>query len=263
MHQVDDTPMETLHIYLEREQPPRPSLLPIFLSVLALLILVSVGVLSPTEQPVTRAVIRVPAVPLSLKTFTAQVAIIPTGVRVYPATRAHGWLTFSNGSIIGQSVPVGYVVGGSVTDRAVYVPPGSANGYGYATVAAHALIPGKGGNFDTFTINAVIGDALFVRNLTAFSGGKDMYSVKFATVQDKVQAIVKARSLIDNQVSGLHYPCKEEYISGNHKISLNWRCQFIRYSLPAFYHVTAIRLSGKNLVIDIWFIARPARIWVK
>ena len=35
----------------------------------------------PYQQPVTRAVIRVPAVLLPLKTFTAQIAVIPTGIQ--------------------------------------------------------------------------------------------------------------------------------------------------------------------------------------
>src|SRR5260370_13540117 len=143
MFEVDDEPMETLHIYLEREAAPKPSLLPIFLSVVALLALVATCVLSSPQQPVTRAVIRVPAVPLTAKTFTATAPVIPTGIKIYPATISHGWITFTNGSIIGQDIPAGFAIDGVATDGAVYVPPGSANGYGYATVPAHALINGE------------------------------------------------------------------------------------------------------------------------
>src|SRR5258708_20928188 len=81
MFDVDDAPMETLHIYLEREEAPKPSLLPIFLSVLALSLLVALSVLSPAQQPVTRAVIRVPAVLLPPRTFIAHVPVIPTGIK--------------------------------------------------------------------------------------------------------------------------------------------------------------------------------------
>src|SRR5260370_1156201 len=104
MFDVDDEPMETLHIYFEREQPPRPSLLPIFLSVVALLLIVATCVLSSSQQPVTRAVIRVSAVLLTAKTFTAVMPVIPTGIKTYPATRAYGVLNLRNGSIIGQNV---------------------------------------------------------------------------------------------------------------------------------------------------------------
>src|SRR6266699_1939744 len=102
MFQVDDKPVETLHVYVVREAAPKPSLLPIVLSVSAFFILVIVGVLSPTQQPVMRAVIRVPAVLLPPSTFLARMQIIPTGIHTYPATTAHGTLTITNGSVISQ-----------------------------------------------------------------------------------------------------------------------------------------------------------------
>src|SRR6266852_697381 len=131
MHQVDDAPMETLHIYFEREQPPRPSLLPMFLSVCALFTLVAVSVFSPPQQPVMRAVIRVPAVLLPPRTFTAQTPVIPTGVHTYPAATAHGTLTITNGSVISQTLPAGlFFISTSglsvITDTAVFVPTATA-----------------------------------------------------------------------------------------------------------------------------------------
>ena len=267
MFDVDDEPIETLHIYVVREAAPKPPLLPIFLSVVALLLIVATSVLGSSQQPVTRAVIRVPAVPLALKTFTASVAIIPTGVRIYQATISHGWITFSNGSIIGQDIPAGFTIGGVATDSAVYVPPGSADGYGYVTVQAHALISGKQGNIPALAINSVIGSSLYIRNLSAFTGGKDSYSVKVVTAQDKQIALLHGRDILFVQISayesGLHYPCKEVYLYEQAHVAINWRCQFVSYHIPAFYHVTAVGLSGKNLIIDVWFVPRPVHIWVK
>ncbi len=264
MHQ-DDAPMETLHIYLEREQPPRSSLLPIFLSVIALSLLVAFSVLSPNQQPVMRAVIRIPAVPLAVKTFTAQTPVIPTGVKTYPAATAHGVLTITNGSVISQTLPAGLTLISSsgvsvITDTAAFVPAGSADGYGYATVAAHALTSGKAGNIPAYAINLVEGSSVYVRNLAAFQGGKDAYSVKVATSQDVQTALIKARSVLTIESAGLHYPCLES-ISG--AISVTWRCQFVTYHIPAFYHVTGIKIIGKNLFLAVWFIARPVHIWVK
>ena len=66
MLHVDDTP-ETLHIYVVRDEVRRPQLYPIFLSVLALASLVALSGLSSYQQPVTRAVIRVPAVLLPIQ----------------------------------------------------------------------------------------------------------------------------------------------------------------------------------------------------
>ena len=265
MFQVDDEPIETLHIYLERDAAPRPSLLPVCLSVLAFLILVVVGVLSPTQQPETRTVIRVPAVLLPPRTFIARVPVIPTGARTYPATTAHGVLTITNGSVISQTLPAGLIFitnsGVSVrTDAAVFVSAGNANGYGYAVMSAHAAIPGTSGNISAYAINQVLGSSVYVRNLTVFRGGKDAYSVKVATAQDRQTALTKARQHLAVISTGLHYPCFET-ISGS--LAVTWRCQFVTYHIPAFYHVTAVKIIGKNLLVVIWFVARPVRIWVK
>jgi hypothetical protein len=265
MFQVDDKPVETLHIYVVREATPKPSLLPIVLSVVALLTLVAVSVLSPTQQPVMRAVIRVSAVPLNVKTFTAQAQVIPTGTRTYPATTAHGVLTITNGSIIAQVIPAGFTISNAATDYAVYVPPGNANGYGYATVRAHALISGKDGNFARLAINQVIGSSVYIRNLAAFHGGRDAYSVRFATAQDKQAAFITARNQLATKAVGLHYPCQE--IANDQAaivhIIVTWRCQFVTYHIPTIYHVTKVKIIGKNLILDVWFVARPIRIWVK
>ena len=265
MFEVEDEPTETLHIYVVREAAPTTSLLPIFLSVLALLTLVTVSVLSPNQQPVIRAVIRVPAVLLPPRTFTAQAPVIPTGVHTYPATTAHGVLTITNGSVISQTLPAGLTFISSigisvVTDAAVFVPAGSANGYGFATVAAHALMKGKSGNIPAYAINSVEGSSVYVRNLAAFQGGRDAYSVKFATPQDTQTALTKARSALTIKSAGLHYPCLES-ISG--AISVTWRCQFVTYHIPTFYHVTGVRIIGKSLLVAVWFVARPVHIWVK
>lgn len=265
MFEVEDEPTETLHIYVVREAAPTPSLLPIVLSVVALLTLVAVSVLSPYQQPVTRDEIRVPAVLLPIRTFSARVQVIPTGVHTYPATTAHGTLTITNGSVIAQTLPAGFIFitnsGVSiVTDAAVFVPAGDANGYGYAVVSAHAAITGTSGNIPAYAINQVLGSSVYVRNLAAFQGGSDAYSVTFVTAQDKQGAILTARNLLATDATGLHYPCAET-ISG--AVIVTWRCQFVTYHIPAFYHVTGVKITGKNLLVAVWFVVRPVHIWVK
>jgi hypothetical protein len=261
--QTVDEQIETLHIYVVREEAPKPQLLPIVFSMLALVVLVTLAVAVPYQQPVTRDDIRVPAVPLGMRAFTASVAIIPTGVRTYPATSAHGLLTITNGSIIGQSIPAGFTVQDVTTDQAVYVPAGNANGYGWAQVSAHAGIPGKNGNIPALAINSVIGSSVYVRNLSAFSGGRDSYSVKYATAQDKQLAITKARAHVASQVNGLHYPCSESRPQLSGVIQLIWHCQFVGYSLPSYMHISRVWILGKNLLISVWFVPRPVRYWVK
>ena len=264
MLNVDEKP-ETIHLYVVRDETPKPSPFAIFIPVLALLVVAALCTLLPYQQPVTRIILRVAAIPLAIKTFTVQTAIIPTGVRVYPATTGHGTLTITHGSIIGQSIPAGFAIQGVVTDHAVYVPGGNANGYGWAQVTAHAGIPGKNGNIPAYAINNVIGSSVYVRNLSAFTGGKDSYEVKFATTQDKQTALIKARNILAVQINGLHYPCTE-YVNSRKPyvdISINWRCQFVTYHIPVFYHVTGVKIIGENLLIDVWFVMRPMHIWVK
>lgn len=260
---MEDFTGETIHLYVVREGDTRPSWLPVIISLFALSIFIAIGFLSPYQQPVTRASIRVPAVPLEMRSFTASVAIVPTGVKTYPATSAHGILTITNGSVIAQIIPSGFIVQGVAIDRAVYVPAGSADGYGYAIVPAHALVPGKVGNFATLTINVVIGSSVYIRNLSAFHGGQDAYSVKYVTEQDRQSALIKARELVALKINGLHYPCRESYLQSAFVNTITWRCQFVTFRIPSYMHVSAVHLSGKNLIIAVWFIAPQKRVWVK
>jgi hypothetical protein len=260
MYQVEDEPIETIHLYVVREGDTRPSWLPVIISLIALSILIAIGIATPYTQPVTRASIRVPAVLLGVRSFTASVVIVPTGLKTYPATTAHGLLTVTNGSIIAQVIPAGFVVSNVATDAAVYVPPGSANGFGYAIVPAHALTSGAAGNLTPLAINQVIGSSVYIRNLSAFHGGQDAYSVKYVTEQDKQSAIITARNLLAVNAVGLHYPCAEQV---NGAMTVTWRCQFLTYRIPAFYHVTGVRIIGNNLLLTVWFVVRPRCIWVK
>jgi hypothetical protein len=263
MQTVDKQP-ETIHLYVVREKEPKPSVFPIVLSALFLIVLLAFCVLTPYQQPVTRAVIRVPAVLLPLKTFTATTAIIPTGVKVFPATTAHGVLTITNGSTIAQVIPAGFSIQNVVTDRAVYVPGGNANGYGWAQVTAHVLMAGKNGNIPAYAINSVIGSSIYIRNLSVFTSGKNSYAVKFATAQDKQTAITKARDILAMQINGLHYPCQELYLQNALQISVSWRCMFVTYSVPSYMHVTGARLVGRNVIVSVLYTIRPMpRRWVK
>jgi hypothetical protein len=207
--QTVDEKLETIHLYVVREKEPTPSVFPIVLSALSLAVLFTFCALIPYQQPVTRAVIRVPAVLLPSKTLTAKVAIIPTGRKTYPATTAYGVLTITNGSVISQTLPAGFRLGNVATDTAVFVPAGSADGYGVATVNAHALIPGSSGNISAYAINQVEGSSVYIRNLGAFRGGRDSYSITVVTAHDQQAAQAQARQLVDAQASGLHYPCTE------------------------------------------------------
>lgn len=261
---IDTQPQETIHIYFEREEAKRPYvLLPLLFALLCLLGIAAVTIYSAQHPYYEHQRLTVPVQLLPPKMFTARVTVIPTGVKTYPATTAHGRLTITNGSVIAQTLPAGFIILSNsgiqvATDTAVFVPAGNANNYGRATVAAHLATPGI--NLPTLAVNQVLGTSLYIRNLQPFTGGRPAYSVKFVTAQDKLIALFHARATLMYTSSGLHFPCSET-IQGAFTVA--WRCQFITYRLPAWYHVTSVSLAGKNLIIDVLFVPRPTPVWVK
>lgn len=256
MYQVEDEPMETIHLYVVRGEERRPyTVFPLFCAFLCLVAIVAVTLYSAQHPYYEHQRLKVPAIFLPLKVFKAEAPIIPTGIKTYPATYAHGLLTFSNGSVIGQNVPAGFTIDGAITDSAVYVPPATANEFGMATVSAHLLTSGI--NKPTLSINEVIGSSLFIRNLSPFTGGHPAYSMSFVTEQDKQTALTKARETLALQINGLHYPCEEFHLQNAFVNAVTWRCQFVTYQIPTYMHVTRVQIAGKNLLIDVFFVPPP------
>src|SRR6266568_8091001 len=265
MHIVDE-PIETVHLYVVREEPKRPyTLLPLLAALLCVAAIASFTVYSGQHPAYEHQTLTIPAQLLPPQTFTAAQPIIPTGIKNYPATTAQGTLTITNGSVIAQILPAGFTTVSNtgisvVTDRAVFVPAGSANGYSVAYVSAHALVRGKAGNITAYAINSVEGSSVYIRNVTPFHGGSDAYSVKFVTALDRQTALAKARQHLAVLSAGLHYPCVERI---TRSVKVTWLCQFLIYHVPSYMHVTSVKIVGKNLLLDVWFVARPIRIWVK
>src|SRR5213080_1841521 len=109
MQRVED-PIETVHLYVVREDMSKPpSLLPVYLGLFFFVGIVCVArafISIPTTRPMTY---RVPAIFLPAVTFQTAQALIPTGKEVIPATVAHGTLTIYNGSVVSQTLPPGMI----------------------------------------------------------------------------------------------------------------------------------------------------------
>lgn len=271
MQTVDERP-ETIHLYVIREEAPKPQLFPIFLSMAALSVLFTLCVFSPYRQPEQRAVIRIPAVFLPLKVFPTSVQIVPTGVKTYPATLAHGVLTIFNGSVFSQGIPQGMILTSKsgievVTDTSVFVPAGNPPNFGVTTVTARAVVAGTQGNIRPYDINAVYGSALYIRNPQAFTGGKESFSVKVETPQDRQTAIDAARATLAAQQAKIQaflaIPCNESSQEKNGILWLSWTCQYVTYSIPSYMRITHIKLVGKKLLVDVAFVPRPRIIQFK
>lgn len=263
MQQVEDK-IETIHLYVVREEEKRPfTLLPLTCAFLCLVGIAALILYSGQHPYYEHKTLTIPA-HFFFQNFEISEPVIPTGSKTYPATTAHGILTLTNGSVITQELPQGMIFIGSgvevVTDEAVLVPAGSAEGFGIATVPAHSLLLGKKGNIATLSINQVYGTSLFIRNLQSFSGGKDSYSVQIVTQQDRQTAINAARAFLTAQVARrrdiLASPCKES-LQEVHAVIFTWTCQFVAYPKLPNMTVTRVKIRGKNLLVDVQFVARP------
>lgn len=254
-------PQETIHIYYEREEEKPFTFLPLLFALLCLVSIGAVTLYSYQHPTYEQKTLTIPA-HFFTQMFSTTVKIIPTGTKTYPVTHAQGILTLTNGSVISEELPSGLIFTSTngvevQTDAAVAIPAGSANGYGVATVEAHAVIGGTIGNIPTDAINQVEGTSIYIRNLQPFTGGRDAYTATFMTPQDKQTALSQARqSLVVHPTSHLVQPCLES-MHWSKTLHLTWTCQFFTYPSLQGMKVTRVQLFGKNLLVDVVFVARP------
>jgi hypothetical protein len=264
--QVADEPIETLHIYVVPEKKGRQpyTLLPLFAAFLCL-----TGIIGLTAYSALNPVYETIKIPAHFfpMTFRASQPVIPTGIRNYPATFAHGILTITNGSVIAQQFPAGMIFNGAdgvqvITDAAVFVPAGSAAGYGTACVQAHPLISGRKGNISTLDVNAVEGSSVYVRNLTPFTGGQDAWSVKYITESDKQTALGLSEQELSSQISRIKAILKScaRNVTYDKAAHLTLNCLFAAY--PHFPYRN-VRLEGNNLLVTVIYRPEPGRFPVK
>ena len=257
-----ENPTEDIHPATSRKA--RPFLIPPLLcSCLCLAAILTVTLYSAIHPTYEQETLTIPATFLPPQTFKASQPIVPTGSKYYPATTAHGALTLTNGSVITMQLPAGMIFSSGrievETDTAVTVPAGSAEGYGLARVSAHAVMSGSQGNIPALTINQVYGTSLFIRNLTAFKGGQDAYTLHYVTSQDKQNALDVTKASVTMQEARtqaiLAKPCKESVLWSK-TVQLTSHCQFVAYpKVPG--KVLSVHLAGNRLFIDVVLVARP------
>ena len=266
--QAVDNEIETIHLYVVREEEKRPyTAVPLFFAFLCLVGIVVITIYSGEHPYYEHETLRVPAIFLPMQTFTATQKIIPTGVKTIPATNAYGSLVIYNGSILYQQIDKGMILIASnrievVTDASVVVPAGNPPYYGIASVSAHVVTAGSQGNISSYAINEVYGTSLYIRNLTSFHGGKDSYSIPLQLPQDRQTAIDAARAILTTQEAQIHAilasPCREIiHIAGVRNMVVTWDCQFALYPNVPGMKVTHLKLVGKSLFVDVVFIPRP------
>src|SRR2546425_219127 len=135
MHAIDEE-IETIHVYMVPEEEKRPyTVFPLVCALLCLFSIVAVTFYSAEHPYYEHERLTVPAQFLPLQVFKAEAPIIPTGIKTYPATYATGTLTLTNGSVLSETLPQGVIFNGVngvevQTTESVFIPPGSASGYG-------------------------------------------------------------------------------------------------------------------------------------
>ncbi len=262
MYQLDEEPIETMHVYVYKEEPKpawwnRDRLVNLLIGFMALAGIISLCLI-PNEPAYAIQTVSVPAHFLPPQTFTVNSLVTPTGSKTYPATYAHGILTITNGSVVSQELPAGIIFNSNqgtdvATDSSVFVPAGNAEGFGVSTVPAHLLASGI--NMSTLAVDQVVGTSLYVRNLSPFTGGKPAYTVKVVTGQDKQTALDNARSTLVSQRNRypglLAYPCKENTTQKELALMVSWGCQFVNFTPPPEAKVLSARVAGSTVVLQI------------
>lgn len=272
-------PMKTIHVYMipgpEKQEPGSPgrSRLPGWRAIgqraVQLLALLLLAIFCTAESSPAYAIrtITVPAILLPVQTIVASAAIVPTGVRTIPATRARGWLTIYNGSILQETLPAGFIVTSThgieiATDQAVTIPPANLPEPGVAHVPAHAVQPGAAGNIAALSIDQADGTSLVIKNLAAFSGGRDASTVKYVTSQDTDNALAQARQQVEEQqLAGTHpgvlVGCKETARVKVASVRVEWACQYAAYHAPKGAQVISARVQGTSVVLQVREVILP------
>ena len=138
---------------------------------------------------------------LSPITLTQSQTVPATGHGHQDARRATGTLTFYNGLSTVQQVAAGTVLTGQdgnsvATDASMSIPSANPPSFGETSVPAHAVQTGAAGNIQAEDVNATLSTGLYVKNLTAFTGGQDERDYKIVTQVDRNTAAASLQAKV-------------------------------------------------------------------
>jgi len=124
------------------------------------------------------APLAVPTRKLAPVTVTRSTTAPTTGIGHQSARAATGTLTFYNGSYVSQTMNAGTVYTGRngiqvMLLQTVSIPAASPPQFGEANATAQAVNVGAEGNIAAYDITLVLSNFLTVKNLAAFTGGRD------------------------------------------------------------------------------------------
>ena len=190
-------PMETIHLYYEQEGPTPPT--GGFDGWIVLVSwCVSHCVWRVCSIPPALETVIVPAHFLPLKTLFSPNNHYPNRGENLSSDRRHMGYLPSIMALLLLSLPEGIILTAKngvevTTDEQRYCASWQPTCLWHCHHCAHAATSGIRGNIAANAINQIYGSSLYIRNLTAFSGGKRAFSITYTTPQDRLTALSRAR----------------------------------------------------------------------
>jgi hypothetical protein len=137
---------------------------------------------------------------LSPLTLTESQTVPATGHGHQNARQATGTLTLYNGLSTVQQVAAGTIITGQdgnrvVLDASIPIPSANPPSLGEISVPAHAMQAGAAGNIPAEDVNTTLATGVYVKNLAAFTGGRDERDFLLVTQADRdtVAATLQAK----------------------------------------------------------------------
>jgi hypothetical protein len=218
MSVVDEEPQETIHLFVVHEDelpriPDYPAFISASVALLCLLAIVGISLFSAAsaDQEVVLT-LTVPGFHLAPVSQTVKTTVMATGKGHTPATAATGMITFYNGAIYTQIIPVGTKLTGAdgvsvLTDEQAVIPPAAQTippTYGHITVTAHSLVAGASGNIQAGDINmACCVTSVIAQNPYNFTGGRNARDFTYLTKQDVISTITALLPTLQSQTLSL------------------------------------------------------------
>lgn len=201
MRVVDHEPMETLHLYVvpEDQLPPKRDYLSIGMVIFCFLFIIGIMALSLLAPSPNRNVsfsVNIQGFALAPISKFIHLNVTATGKQYVPATTAAGRITFFNGAIYPQIIPVNTILKGAdgisvITDEQATIPAAEQTvppTYGQITVPAHALMSGAIGNIHAGDINEACCATSVIAQNASFHGGRDAYTHTYLSDKDMKNA---------------------------------------------------------------------------
>jgi len=222
-YEADEDRQETIHVYFVREEeaphkdvrivestppgsPQSKSDLPAYTTILFFIFLIFSCLtlqLYLVFNPSTASITLVPRAQTVTLSATVQLGrllnpltlrqsqtVPTTGKGHQDAKLAQGTITFYNGQFASVFVPAGTMLTGAhgiriITNQDATIPSANPPVFGQATIAAHAIQPGRTGNIPAYDISvACCAVSVLAKNINPFIGGQDARDFSTVRKQD-------------------------------------------------------------------------------